>query len=501
MSKKSQKKSLVEKVRPYHFELKHLMVLFILLIFAQVLISFIHKLSIQKFLVETQDWYQRDFAERQSNLTATSLELLLETAMEIKPNDITGMNKIIQATNIILSQQLLQHHVQEVCILFHDAQGEIVAVDDGEGLFSYLFKKQVHSSIHQQLYPDAIARYKTIENQIKKSEQIYSFLEGRQTFHVFVPFVPKGEFVGVVYMKSTPDFSFITSGIISSYNEISLIFMALMLFGLLAMFYISSYTVRERDETQKILYQEREQQLKEYIHLQKEALFAKRLYHTQHKAEKIMGFIKEDLRLLSTDNIEEIKYRTSKYASFISRVIYDMKWYDPPIQAIRNPIFKTNLNELIRFIVQHIFMRLSVQQHQFNYQLDLDERLPIIPINEFVVWEILEPLIQNCTEHSGEGLITITIQTRYESNIIKIIIADNGIGIRPDLLEMTEQGVKRLFLENISTKNSSQPSGYGCYIAHEIATQRCGWGLDVENLSQGGCRFIITVPESGVVKS
>jgi len=328
------------------------------------------------------------------------------------------------------------------------------------------------------------------------SEQIYSILEGGQTFHVFVPFVPKGEYAGAVYLKTTPAFGFVTSGIMSSYNETSLIFTALIFFGLLAMFYISSYTVRERNEAQKLLYDEREEKLKEHIHLQKEALFAKRIYHTHHKAEKVMGFIKEDLNMLSLSNIAEIKYRVNKYANFISRVIYDMKWFDPPIQAIRNPLFKTNLNELIRFIVDNIFLRVSAKSDQYQFILELDKNLPIIGVNEFVIWEIIEPLIQNSIEHAGDGNIIIQIQTKYitESSRLDIIIADNGRGILPDLLKKDERGIKKIFLENVSTKVENQRSGYGCYIAYEIATQRCGWQMDVENLEANGCRFKITIP-------
>ncbi|NIS26318.1 histidine kinase, partial [candidate division KSB1 bacterium] len=90
-------------------------------------------------------------------------------------------------------------------------------------------------------------------------------------------------------MKNSPDFAFITREIIAGFNESSLVFTGLILFGLLAMFYISSYTVRERDEANELLLKERERQIKETVHYQKEALFAKRIYHTHHKAEKVMG--------------------------------------------------------------------------------------------------------------------------------------------------------------------------------------------------------------------
>ncbi len=156
-------------------------------------------------------------------------------------------------------------------------------------------------------------------------------------------------------MKNTPDFSFITNQIISGYDETSVIYFSLILLGLLAMYFISSYTVKERDEAQKQLFEEHEINLKKQINYEKEMIFTKRIYHTHHKAEKVMGFIKEDLRQLAADNINEIKYRVNKYSNFISRVIYDMKWYDPPLQTIRNQMFRTDLNEVIKFIVTIYF--------------------------------------------------------------------------------------------------------------------------------------------------
>ena len=41
-----------------------------------------------------------------------------------------------------------------------------------------------------------------------------------------------------------------------------------------------------------------------------------------------MGFIKEDIVQLTSNSMEEMKYRILKYSHFVSRVIYDMKWYE-----------------------------------------------------------------------------------------------------------------------------------------------------------------------------
>lgn len=481
---------LADRVRQHGLQIRHVTILFIVLLIFQIVVSLLHKASLQKSLVRTQDWYQQDSAERLANLATTSLELLLESKTQKMDAQGADARQMVQGLNIILSQQVLNQNVQEVCILI-PRDSTVDAIDNGQVLYNYMFDgpKNIHAS--EVAHTHAIMLYRQVMDSVRRTEQIKTIIEDRATFHVFVPFVPRGEFVGVVYMKNTPDFSFITQEMVSNYDETSVTFSALILFGLLAMFYISSYTLKERNEAQKLLFEKEKERLSEQINHQKEMLFTKRIYHTHHKAEKVMGFIKDDIRGLSDANIEETKGRVMKYSNFIARVIYDMKWYDPPIQTIRSPLFRTDLNEVIRFLVQNVFTRVSTNG-KFRFALELDECLPPVPVNEFVVWEALEPLIQNCLEHAGADDLVITIRTRYDAarSTSTVTIADNGRGIPPALLERNERGIKRVFQENVSTKvMEHQHSGYGCYIAHEIATQRLGWDLDVFNPPEGGCEF------------
>jgi signal transduction histidine kinase len=435
-----------------------------------------------------------DSAERLANITATSLELLLETT--IRQHSIKDSKRIIQAFNIILSQQTLEHDVQDICLIIDDGKNRYV-IDNGQDLYSYYFTKNPLLPEPEKDRSEYLSLYTKYRNSLITAETTISIQDEKEAFHVLVPFVPKGEYAGALYIQNTPDFSIITQEIIASYDEVTVIFASLIFLGLLAMFYISSFTVKERDEAQDLLLAETEKRVKEQIHHQKETQFTHRIYHTHHKAEKIMGFIKEDLYQLNSKNIEEIKYRVEKYANFISRVIYDMKWYDPPVQSIRNPIFQTDLNDVIQFIVTHIFNRVSDKRDNYQFQLELDPQLPVIPINEFVVWEIIEPLIQNSIDHSNkEKGIVINITTIYDMTMNRslIKIRDNGMGIPEDLLQKDENGIKKIFLEHSTTKTSMNNSGYGCYIAHEISTQRCNWKIDVENLSNGGCQFVLEIP-------
>jgi anti-sigma regulatory factor (Ser/Thr protein kinase) len=487
---------LLNKFKKYRFEFRHVLVLLIVLIFFQLLFSIIQKSSLHNFLNETQKWYQQDSAERLANLTTTSLELLLENIISKEPLTENEEKRIIQSFNIILSQQLLQQNVQEICLIFPKDNG-VVAIDDGKNLYNFLANKLDTLQYKNDQHKQAIEFYKKNTSWMKANERIYSKLEGEQTFHILVPFVPQGEFLGVLYMKVTPDFTSITREIISSYDEVSIIYSALILIGLLAMYYISSYTVKERNNAQQLLFEESHKHLKEQITHEKESQFTKRIYHTHHKAEKVMGFIKEDLRILSNNNINEVKQRVTKYANFISRVIYDMKWFDPPVNTIRNQMFNTNLNELLKFIVKNIFLRISSETDMFEFKLNLDDNLPHVNINEFVVWELFEPLIQNSIDHAGKEKIIINITTEYyrDRKYSKIIISDNGHGIKNEFLEKDKNGIKKIFLENITSKgDNSENRGYGCFIAYQIAKKRCGWDIDVDNQPEGGCHFTIKIP-------
>jgi anti-sigma regulatory factor (Ser/Thr protein kinase) len=486
-------KKYFEKFGEYHFEFKHLTVLFIILLSFQIIVSFINKSSLTTFLSNTKEWYQKDAVEKLANLTATSLELIMESLDTQSETSKEEKVRIIQSFNIIFSQQFLQHNIEELCI-FVTRHDTLYSIDEGKALFAFLNDENLEQQNSAGHHSASKLLYESLAEHLRKEEQITSIPESGNTFHVFVPFVIKGEYLGAVYMKNTPDFSLISDQLIARHDETTIIYVSLILLGFILMYFISSYTVKERDDAQKLFMIEHEQNLKKQIEHEKEMAFTKRIYHTHHKAEKIMGFIKEDLNKLDKENIEIINHRMGKYSNFVSRVIYDMKWFDPPVQTIRGPMYKTNLNEVLKFLVDNIFLRVSRISDAFKFNLKFDNKLPEVNVNEFVIWELFEPIIQNCVEHSGNGHIEVTIETSYDelNKRSSVFISDNGKGINPELLEKDDNGIARIFMENISTKNSSlQDEGYGCFIAYQIS-KRCGWEIDAANNPTGGCTYTIT---------
>jgi signal transduction histidine kinase len=489
-------KRLGARYHKYRFQIRHLTVLALVLIFFQLIVLVMNQNSLRTVFVKSQQWYQQDAAERIANLTTTSIEMLFESKVTKSKLTESEERKIIQDFNIIFSQQLLDKNVQNVAILI-PYENSVITIDGGRQLFDYLFRDVRHIQKSETKYAEAIKLFLQVQDTLRKSEQTLTLVERNQIFHVFIPFVPRGEYVGVVYMKTIPDLTFLTEEMSKNYNQTALVYSFLIIVGLLAMFFISTRTLAERNEVQQLLFEEQKQHLMEQINHQKEMLFTKRIYHAHHKAEKIGGFIKEDLRILANDNILLIKNRISKYVNFLARVIYDMKWYEPPVQTIRGPMFQTDINEVVQFIIKNIFQRVADNKPSTQFLVDLDPLLPSVAINEYVIWEVFEPIIQNSIDHSAVDNKMIRIATHYdhENKQSTITIADNGKGIRADLLENNEQGIKKIFMEHISSGNilGREHSGYGCYIAYELATQRFGWKMDVENIPDGGCRFIIKI--------
>jgi hypothetical protein len=491
------------KISRYRFEIRHIIVIFLVLISFQIFLIFFQKATLGNFLRDTQSWFQKYYAERLALVTTTDVELLFERQQRLRAQQDSVDFGASNSLNVIFKQQLIHRSVEDMCLILLKNH-RVYVIDSGLKLDAYFTGALLpvdgdRASPHGQ----AVAFFLGARDQMRRSEKILSAVTNEKTFNVIVPFVPDGEYLGVLYMRITPDFSFLTSEIQSSVDKVSLIFSALILIGLIAIFMVSSRAVRERNKVQEELFVEHEENLEKQIRLEKESLFSKRLYHTHHKAEKIMGFIKADVRTMNADNLGELKQRVITYSNFISRIIYDMKWYDQDINTMVNPMFRTDVNAVIAFMVRNVFLRISSKNDMFEMLLDLDPALPFVRVNEFTVWQILEPLIQNSIDHGGRSFVTINIRTHFdrEMNVSRISIADNGRGIVPALLEAQgPKSVQRLFLEGeTAERNPGSHSGYGCYIAHQLAVGKCGWQLRAENLQPVGCQFTLTIRNSEVV--
>ncbi|MCB0744401.1 MAG: histidine kinase, partial [Ignavibacteriae bacterium] len=266
-------KELKTKLSKYRFEIRHITIFFAVLIIFQIVLTFIQKSSLERSLNETQTWYQKHSAERLAIITSTSMELLFENMIEEKKLSELEERKIISSFNVIFKQQLLQKSVDEVYLILMK-NNRMYVIDSGRKLYQYLSGgldsySKGDSSVGINLFLER-------KDQFRASEIIYSELVNHKTFNILVPFVPDGEYLGAMYMKITPSFDFITNEIASNYDYISIIYSLLIFFGLLAIFWVSSQAVKERNEARQKFLEEHEENIKNQVRVEKELLFTKR---------------------------------------------------------------------------------------------------------------------------------------------------------------------------------------------------------------------------------
>jgi len=233
---------LPQKFESYHFEIQHILVLFIVVVVFQTALSFINNQSTHQIFQEAMGYYRRDSAERVADLTTTAMELLIEHGRNDAPSDDNRRESTIRSFDKLLSQQMLQRNIDEVYLLVKQG-GNVLALREGEEIYDlYLDPDPVLEIENQPAAENALQYYHDHYQSLVGEEQIISSLEGNNTFHVLVPFYDRGEIAGATYMRVTPDVAGFLSLIESAYSQSGLLFTGLILVGFLAMFFIYSYT-------------------------------------------------------------------------------------------------------------------------------------------------------------------------------------------------------------------------------------------------------------------
>jgi hypothetical protein len=136
-----------------------------------------------------------------ANLTSTSLELLVETQMNQKEVTPEQKSKVINSLDIIFSQHIMEKNAEEICLFIYN-EGDFISIDDGEELYNMLYENK-SIQVKKNMYKYADSLFKKIKLNLIETERIKIITEDEKIFHVFVPFVPDGEFIGALYLKNS----------------------------------------------------------------------------------------------------------------------------------------------------------------------------------------------------------------------------------------------------------------------------------------------------------
>jgi len=127
---------LKEKLSRYQFEIRHIIVIFSILIAFQIILIFFQKATLSNFLQDTQSWFQKYYAKRLAFVTTTNIELLFENQQRLRARQDTSDAYIVNSLNVILNQQLIHRSVDDIYLILVKEQKTYV-IDNGQKLLAY----------------------------------------------------------------------------------------------------------------------------------------------------------------------------------------------------------------------------------------------------------------------------------------------------------------------------------------------------------------------------
>jgi signal transduction histidine kinase len=120
--------------------------------------------------------------------------------------------------------------------------------------------------------------------------------------------------------------------------------------------------------------------------------------------------------------------------------------------------------------------------------LELDERVPAIPLDEPLLRNALLNLASNAAKAmNSRG--TFTIRTAFVENYIQLTVSDTGSG-------MEEETRRRVFEPFFTTGQASGGTGLGLETVSNMATSHNA-SMEIQTAPGEGCRFMFRVPVPG----
>ncbi len=150
---------------------------------------------------------------------------------------------------------------------------------------------------------------------------------------------------------------------------------------------------------------------------------------------------------------------------------------------------KLQINDIIAKSIE--LSKMLQLQHNINYWIVLDEKLPPILGSEITLEQALINIIRNGLEAMPNGgvLRISSAVDEVSSKYLKIVIRDNGIGIDEDVL-------KKIYDPFFTTKNDDHP-GLGLSISYGIIANHHG-SIEINSKVNKGTKVTVLLPRANV---
>lgn len=180
---------------------------------------------------------------------------------------------------------------------------------------------------------------------------------------------------------------------------------------------------------------------------------------------------------------EEYIEFANKGASNLQQLLRDLLSYSRITRAeIKRE--QIDLNTVLRDVLKN----LEIPFKEANAKVICTENLPSINTDRNLIMLVLQNLILNGVKYNKSPVPTVTVTTALEEGKLKINIADNGIGIKPEHQQRIFEPFHRLH-----TKAEFPGTGLGLSICKKIV-ERQGGSISLESVEGKGSTFIVSLP-------
>ena len=206
-------------------------------------------------------------------------------------------------------------------------------------------------------------------------------------------------------------------------------------------------------------------------------------------AQLLLNGVAGDLNTEQRDFVRYIYENNDRMIQLLNTLLQMARIEEGRVKVDPKP---TDLVELAKKVVVSL-TPLAQSRNILITVLDARPTLPMVPVDQVIMWQVLQNLLTNAIRYSYDGK-PVTLGFAHKGNYLEGYVKDEGIGIPNALAQKIYQ---RFFRSSGAVKKAPEGSGLGLALVKTLVE---GWGGAIwhESVEGKGSTFYFTLPLSGM---